>query len=223
MPNLPYDADIVFEVAGPSAMFMRPDTGSTPISYPAPTYSAAKGMFDAVFRLKSICVEPICVEICNPTRYERFITNYHGPLRKPTTDNYQLIATILVDVCYRIYGKVKVKQSARGSKDQRLRKRTDARGNREKYIQGFNKRLENFQNFYIPCLGWKEFTPSYFGPRREKDKEGTPIRPEPAVDDTIPSMLYSMWENRQLCPSYIQDVKIENGVMFYRRGGNSDA
>ncbi len=35
---------IALEVAGPAAMFTRPDTGATPISYPVPTYSAAKGM-----------------------------------------------------------------------------------------------------------------------------------------------------------------------------------
>jgi CRISPR-associated protein Cas5d len=223
MINSPYNADIAFEIAGPGAMFMRPDTGSTPISYPAPTYSAAKGMFDAIFRLKSIYVKPICVEICNPIRYERFITNYHGPLRKPSTNNYQLMATILVDVCYRIYGEVIVKQSTRSSKDQRLRKRTNAKANKEKYIQEFNKRLEYFQNFYIPCLGWKEFTPNYFGPRREKDKEGKPVRPEPTIDDTIPSMLYSMWESRQLTPSYIQNVEIENGIMFYKNGEHTNA
>jgi len=217
--KLPYNADVAFEVAGPFAMFTRPDTGSTPTSYPAPTFSASKGLFDAVFRLKSIYIEPVCVEICNPIRYERFITNYHGPLRKPKTDNYQLIATILVDVCYRAYGKVKVKQSTRGRKDQRLRKRTNSTGNRDKYVKEFNNRLRNFQNFYVPCLGWKEFIPSYFGPMREQDKEGKPIQPEPTIDDTIPSMLCSMWENSQLNPSFIQKVKIENGVMFYKNGG----
>jgi CRISPR-associated protein Cas5d len=221
--NYSYDADIAIEIAGPAAMFMRPDTGSTPISYPAPTYSAAKGMFDAVLRLKSVYVKPLCVEICNPVRYERYVTNYHGPLRKPGTNNYQLMATILVDVCYRIYGKVKVKQSTRGRKDQRQRKRSDAIEHQEKYVQEFNRRLESFQNFYTPCLGWKEFTPSYFGPMREKDKEGKLIQPERTVDDTIPSMLYSMWENRQLNPSFIQNVKIKNGVMFYREGGNDNA
>jgi hypothetical protein len=47
MPNLPYDADIVFEIAGPSAMFMRPDTGSTPIfflTFPPKTVPVANGV-----------------------------------------------------------------------------------------------------------------------------------------------------------------------------------
>ena len=34
---------VQFVIAGPAAMFTRPDTGATPASYPAPTYLAAKG------------------------------------------------------------------------------------------------------------------------------------------------------------------------------------
>lgn len=110
---------IALEVAGPAAMFMRPDTGATPMSYPAPTYSAAKGMFEAVTWRSSVYIGPTCVEICKPIRYERYITNYGGPLRNVDqirrNNNYQLVATILVDVHYRIYAEVKEKErSGRG-------------------------------------------------------------------------------------------------------------
>ncbi len=73
----PYE--IKFEVEGPAAMFTRPDTGSTPISYPVPTSSAAKGIFDAILRRSHIFVQPTKVEICKPIRYERYVTNYGGP------------------------------------------------------------------------------------------------------------------------------------------------
>ena len=120
--------------------------------------------------------------------------------------------------------KFKVKpEHTTGGKDQRLRKRTGTIDNQERYIQEFNRRLETYQNFYVPCLGWKEFTPSYFGVRREINNEGRIIQPEPTVADIIPSMLYSVWENRQLSPCYIQDVKIVDGVMFYREGGSYNA
>src|SRR2546422_4265461 len=93
MPRYPI---ISLEVKGPAAMFTRPDTGATPISYPVPTYSAAKGMFESVVWRKSVYIRPTCVEICKPIRYERYITNYGGPLRKPVqikdNNNYQLIA-----------------------------------------------------------------------------------------------------------------------------------
>ena len=50
---------VSLEIAGPAAMFARPDTGSTPISYPAPTYSAAKGIFEAVARKRGAFICPM--------------------------------------------------------------------------------------------------------------------------------------------------------------------
>jgi len=135
---------IALEVAGPAAMFTRPDTGATPISYPVPTYSAAKGMFEAVLRRTNIYVRPTHVEVCRPVRYERYVTNYGGPLRKPTqikgNNNYQLIATILVDVHYRLYAEVKEKKRS----GQRKLEYAD------EFKKAFDRRLENGQTFYTP-------------------------------------------------------------------------
>ena len=47
MGNFP----ISMEAAGPLAIFTRPDTGGTPTSYPAPTWSACKGLFEAIAML----------------------------------------------------------------------------------------------------------------------------------------------------------------------------
>lgn len=205
---------IALEIAGPAAMFTRPDTGATPISYPVPTYSAAKGMFEAVVWRKSVYIRPTRVEICKPIRYERYITNYGGPLRKPDqvrkNNNYQLIATILVDVHYRIYAEVKEK------------KRSGRRDHAGELWGRFNERLENGQTYYTPCLGWKEFVPSYFGPLRNRDENGNKIEPDKSVNVVIPSFLHSMWEHRKLQPTYRQDWEIVGGVMSYehRRPSN---
>jgi len=206
--------EIAFEVAGPAAMFTRPDTGSTPVSYPVPTLSAAKGMFDAVLRRPHIYIKPTKVEICKPVRYERYVTNYGGPLRSQNqlkgNNNYQLVATILVDVCYRIYGEIKMKQSSsRGNGRSQLRRR---RGKdwRLRFKELFYERLRQGQTFYTPCLGWKEFVPCYFGPIRENTKC------EESVDDiVIPSFLCSMWAHRRLKPEYVQDCRIVKGWMSY--------
>jgi len=109
-------------------MFARPDTGSTPISYPVPTSSAAKGIFEAVLRRPHVYVQPTRVEICRPIRFERYVTNYGGPLRKGKDirekNSYQFFATILVEVCYRIHGEVRMKQmSTRGTGEAQLRRR----------------------------------------------------------------------------------------------------
>src|ERR1700733_2475729 len=98
------------EIAGPAAMFTRPDTGGSFVSYPAPTYSAAKGIFESIARLKSAYIRPTRAEICRPIQYHRYAQNYLGPLRKGNQLQkdaaYQLFAVVLSDVCYRIYGVV---------------------------------------------------------------------------------------------------------------------
>jgi CRISPR-associated protein Cas5d len=209
------DYSVAFEIAGPAAMFTRPDTGSTPISYPVPTFSAAKGMFEAVAWLPHAYIQPTKVEICRPVQYQRYVTNYGGPLRSQVqlkkNASYQLIAIILVDVCYRIYGEVRViKNSTRGKGDLRWRKR---RGTKNYYAilrDRFKERLEKGQTYYTPCLGWKEFVPTYFGPIKKDTK-----REESFDDIVIPSFLYSMWEHRQLKPKYLQDWRIVKGMMSY--------
>lgn len=45
--------EITCEISGPTAMWTRPDTGDVPVSYPAPTYAAAKGIFESIVWLKS--------------------------------------------------------------------------------------------------------------------------------------------------------------------------
>ena len=39
---------IQMEIAGNTAMWTRPDTGDSPISYPAPTFSAVKSIFESI-------------------------------------------------------------------------------------------------------------------------------------------------------------------------------
>ncbi len=195
---------VSFEIAGPAAIFTRPDSGAAPVSYPAPTYSAAKGMFEAIARLKSAYVHPTKVEICRPIQYSHYVTNYGGPLRKSKQlsrdTSYQLIATILVDVCYRIYGDIKEVTARPGST------------NHLHALQAiFTRRLERGQSFYTPCLGWKEFTPTYIGPIRANE-----TAPEESISLTIPSMLHSVFDREGLVrPVFKQNVRIERGVLAY--------
>lgn len=72
--------EVTFEIAGQAAMFARPDIGSTPISYPVPTLSEAKGMFEAVLWRPHIYVQPTRVEIYKPIRFERYVTSL--PMRE---------------------------------------------------------------------------------------------------------------------------------------------
>ena len=45
--------EISCEISGPTAMWTRPDPGDVPVSYPAPTCGAVKGIFESVCWLKS--------------------------------------------------------------------------------------------------------------------------------------------------------------------------
>jgi CRISPR-associated protein Cas5d len=203
--NKPYEVE--FEIAGPAAMFTRPDTGATPISYPAPTYSAAKGMFESVARVKSGYIRPTKVEICAPIRYHRYTTNYGGPLRKSNQlskgTSYQLFATILADVCYRIYGVI-IELSPPSSDE------VTTTNHLHLLKEKFERRLRNGRWYHVPCLGWKEFTPSYVGPFRPETKV------EESIEQIIPSMLFSVFAAPgEYAPTYKQDVWIKKGVLEY--------
>ncbi len=192
---------VEFEVQGVAAMFTRPDTGSAPVSYPAPTFSAIKGMFEAVARMKTAFIRPTKVEICAPIIYHRYFNNYRGPLRKPNTVNFQLAATILSDVCYKVYGNVEELERAPNSNNH-LHALQDM----------FNRRLKQGSFHYTPCLGWKEFVPSYFGPFRDSTEV------DKSINLVIPSMLYSMFdrpENGKVKPIFKQDVSIIEGELHY--------
>lgn len=197
--------EVSFEIEGPNAMFTRPDTGASFVSYPAPTFSAAKGMFESVVRVRSAYVKPTKVEICRPIQYEKYATNYGGPLRKADQiakkASYQHMAMILINVCYRIYGEILL-----------CGEEPDGVNSRHALQEMFLRRLSKGQYWHTPCLGWKEFVPSYIGPFRQETKVET------SINEVIPSMLVSPFDahvNGNLTSSYVQNVKIKNGVLRY--------
>ena len=61
-PTMPRAYPVCFEVAGPAAIFTRPDSGAAFVSYPAPTYSALKGVFECVARWESAYIRPVAVD-----------------------------------------------------------------------------------------------------------------------------------------------------------------
>jgi CRISPR-associated protein Cas5d len=196
---------VSFEIAGPLAIFTRPDSGASFVSYPAPTYSALKGMFDSVARWKSAHIGPVKVELCRPILFQRYATNYGGPLRKASQlaggASYQLFATVLVDVCYKVYGIVTESHPA-----------PDRNNHLHALRDLFERRLKQGYLYNTPCLGWSEFTPRYFGPLRSS----THIRED--IDVTIPSMLFRVFDRNvdgKYAPQFRQDLRIEKGVLHF--------
>jgi CRISPR-associated protein Cas5d len=208
---------IHLEISGPSAMWTRPDTGDAPVSYPAPTYSAVKGIFESILWIQSIDVVPTKVEICSPVTYHTYTTNYGGPLRKSKLMNngssFQLLATVLINVCYRLYADIRLGRAP----DEKLSEKTKAwtrstLSPQHAYQEIFFRRLTRGQNYVIPCLGWREFVPTYVGPFRQETSVCTD------VNGSIPSMLYQSFSEGLLSkfsPSFLHTLKIEKGALNY--------
>ncbi len=218
--------EIALEIAGATAMWTRPDTGDCPVSYPAPTYSAVKGIFESLLWGPAVQIMPTKVEICSPIQYHNYQTNYGGPLRKMRViaegGGYQLLATVLIDVCYRLYADVSHVSSAVKSrlpnKAAKWDKKTTSPGHAYQAI--FSRRLKSGQCFSMPFLGWKEFAPSYFGEFRKR----TEIQSD--INMVIPSMLREVFPGGYASEcnfTYDQKVKISAGVMEYVRQGGQYA
>ena len=66
------------EIAGPTAIWTRPDTGDAPTSYQVPTRSAVKGVFESILWLPTVVVVPTRVEVSAPDR----LPHLHDELRR---------------------------------------------------------------------------------------------------------------------------------------------
>ena len=153
---------IEIEIEGPLALFSRPDTGGTPSSFPIPTWSAAKGIFESIARLASgdAWFSPTAIEVCvrknDPrrgyVRFQNYAFNYGGSLRhsnqKAKNSSLQVFSTVLSDVCYRIYGEIKGDKS---------RARNGGINPCHHLQEMFNLRIIRSQCHRTPCLGLSEF------------------------------------------------------------------
>lgn len=215
MVNLSYP--IAMEIAGNTAMFTRPDAGDSPVSYPVITFSAARGLFESILWLPNVLIIPRKVELCAPVVYHSYACNYGGPLRKIDAiqkgNNYQLFATVLCDVCYKLYADVMPCRDKSSLPVGALAwdRRTTSPGHAYQAI--FNRRLKRGQSHAAVALGWKEFTPSYFGPLRDETHICTDM-----PDIFIPSMLRDTFADAYgspYHPVYDTDLCIHKGVLVY--------
>lgn len=216
---------IAMEIAGNTAMWTRPDTGDCPVSYPAPTYSAVKGIFEAVLWGPDIEIIPTKVELCTPIEYHVYCTNYGGPLRDPKNirqgNNYQLLATVLIDVCYKLYARVTLNPDKAGLPEAARRWDANTTSPGHAYQSIFQRRLKRGQCFSVPVLGWREFTPSYFGPLRSQTHVLSDMPPV-----ILPSMLRQVFSEGIDSPvsyRYDQNLSIVGGVLRYPERGDEHA
>ena len=218
--------EVALEISGSTAMWTRPDTGDCPVSYPAPTYSAVKGVFESILWGPAMQIIPKKVEICAPIQYHNYQTNYGGPLRKSgvvsSGDGFQLLATVLIDVSYRFYAEVLPVAIERKKYIPESAKSWDGKTTSpgHAYQAIFNRRLKRGQCFAIPFLGWKEFGPSYFGHIRDN----TVIQRN--INTVIPSMLrevFSKGYSSETEFSFDQNVPITDGVLVFPKKESANA
>ena len=203
------------EIAGPTAMWTRPDTGDCPVSYPAPTYSVVRNIFQSILWGQAVEILPTQVDICTPLQFHSYNTNYGGPLRKPgvikSGGGFQLLATVLTNVRYRLFADVVEAPPSEfeSKRTQEWRNRTKSPGHA--YQEIFDRRLASGKCFHTPFLGWKEFTVSYFGPIRD---DSHPVD----ITTVLPSMfreaVYGR-DGRVLRFIFDQNVRIEHGVLKF--------
>lgn len=204
---------VELEVSGPLAMYARPDTGGSPTSYPAPTWSAAKGLLESIAFLSQgdAWFHPTRVEICRKVgspggsvAFQRYTTNYGGPLRKDLNIKsgtaMQVFATAVANPCYRIHAEVRGDRGGSG------------RNSRHHLQDLFLRRLKQGRCHRTPALGWSEFTCDYWGlPRPEWEVDD-------ALDLEIPSMLARMWDRPHTggyVSQFAQEVRIAKGVLSF--------
>ena len=211
---------ISMEIAGPLAMWSRPDTGTSPTSYPIPTWSAAKGIFESIafFKDRRAWINPVRVEICKPAgqqhdsgevRYQKYMTNYGGPLRESKlisqNNNYQFAALVVANACYRLFANIESDSFPK----------TKQKENSAHALQAiFERRIDKGQCYHTPCLGWSEFVPDYWGASRDSTEVNT------AIMLNLISFLKGMYDkplNGQIKPKFYSgdDARIRNGVFHY--------
>jgi CRISPR-associated protein Cas5d len=123
----------------------------------------------------------------------------------------QLFATVLSDVCYRLHGIVVGRGSASGT-------------NARHYLKDlFDRRLRQGRCFRTPCLGWSEFTASYWGPfRSERGGQPASTEVDQGLNLRIPSLLRSVFEHSisspeegRYNPRFDNDVEVKAGVLLF--------
>ena len=194
-------------------MWTRPDTGDAPVSYPVPTFSAAKGLFESVVRFETVEIIPVKVELCKPVVYHNYATNYGGPLRKTAImphGSYQLLATVLINVCYRFYADIRPARVERPLSERAQFQVSRGCNERHACQDMFNRRLEKGQWHDTPFLGWREFVPDYMGPFRETSQVHEDIKFD------LPSFLFSVFEpTGKKKPVYKPDIQVRKGRLIY--------
>ena len=174
-------------------------------SYPSPTPSAVRGIFDAIYcKPKKFRWQPIKIEILNPIKYTSLRRNEVGvvAVKNPIDVNkhrQQRQTVALKDVRYRLHAKIVP---------------WDTNDNIKTFDEQFIRRAKSGQCFNHPYFGCREFT-AYFKFIEDICNAKKPIE----WNEMLPFMLYDVFDlsiqnNSDCNPSIsIFNAEIKHGVL----------
>lgn len=210
-------------VAGPRALFTRPEMKVERVSYDVMTPSAARGILDAIHWKPAIVWVIDAIHVLKPIRFETLRRNEIGhkaPASKIRTamnrqsleglsiivdeDRQQRASTLLADVAYVI--EAHFERTARwGDED------TDG-----KHLDTFSRRARKGQCFHQPCLGTREFAADF---RLIEAAEDLPA----AIADSR-DLGFMLWDINHASDrsSMFFKARLDNGVMKVPQPGSAD-
>lgn len=201
---------VQMEVAGDFAMFSRPDSGSNPTSCCIPTISAAKGMFESVFFMKSAAVIPVECKICSEEIMCDMPYNSHSPLAKGKLIKDEMSTRIIETVLFKPVFQLTaiIVPSGFGFVNPAFRTTNIAHAYEAQFVRHLNR-----GDFRVSVnLGQEYMITSYTGPFREDTRVNENINR--TVRNVTVTMFDKLVGGTKVSPMH-KDVVIKNGVADY--------
>lgn len=211
-----HDKQFCLEVWGDFACFTRPEFKVERVTYDVITPSAARAIFEAIFRKPAIKWIINRIEVLAPIKTLNIRRNEVGATAGKTPvyieqARQQRNAIILRDVRYRIWATLKFIPVSQRPKEARPQNKKElAEENPGKYNAMFERRASKGQCVYQPYLGCREFS-AYFQLIQPEE----PLTPPINETKDLQYMLYDMdFENSSSHPAPIFfHAQMEKGVI----------
>lgn len=160
-----YNKEFCLEVWGDYACFTRPELKVERVSYEVITPSAARAIFEAIFRKPAIRWNITRIEVLTPIKWFSIKRNEVGRTMSPSSggliieDNRQQKQSLLLrDVRYRLYAELEFIPIAQRLPEFRPEAGKEADENPGKYNAMFERRASKGQCFTQPYLGCREYS-----------------------------------------------------------------
>lgn len=213
--NCGYKYVVGLEVAGPLAMWSRPDTGIYPVSNMIPSVTATRGLVQSILHHPTAVVDPIMIAVCNPvqTMPYRWTTKAHmgDPVLQKVYQSRIMTYEVLVDVRYKFV--LGVRDS--GVPFSELPKNTqdfyhqhpNNKNPAHAYADELIRAIRDGRSWRRLLLGSKQMFVTEWGPLRADTKPNPDIN----CDSFVIDELWSRSVQGQFQPRY-RKVPIRNGV-----------